>query len=587
MNLLRLVIAGGTIGNGSGSGGMDAETVSWDQRPELTADFLEEVEYDPSDYTDSEIDDYAPGTMAAANTWPVGATVELPAGTLVRGSYRQTIAAAGAVELLNDVPGRVTPYTVLDGSGKVIAAGALAPTGALRWIKCQTAPNVRDLGGWACDGGSVRYGLILRGGEPGADDVDVLVHQCGMRHELQLRGAEEAPRDYSLLGIGFTTAPGYVWYSVAEAKWPAWIVNLGCVFDRIPSGIPVYAHCSAGADRTGSFICLIEAILGVSQSNIDKDYELTCFYSGTATDSQARRRDEDEWKGLINGILAVALPSGAVDTFRNHAIQFCLDRGFSASQINAFRAAMIDGTPETAAWDVAASGSHAVFGNAAKGALAGAAYSCSVGADAGFEVSAVTVTMGGVDITATAWNAGTGTVSIAAVTGAVSIAATTQVHVLVDLLKMDDGLINKRIPTNGTPSDSNGYFVTDYFTVDLTTDKGLRVVKGKTHMGQLTNGNAYGNTKMCLYDSSKALLCQWYIGKHSQNNTMSDWTEDGDDLVIADITTDHGTCVSGGTIPSDWSTVKFIRLGLALDNAAAAIGSVSDVTGSGMAIYAE
>ena len=38
---------------------------------------------------------------------------------------------------------------------------------------------------------------------------------------------------------------------------------------------------------------------------------------------------------------------------------------------------------------------------------------------------------------------------------------------------------------------------------------------------------------------------------------------------------------------TDWSAVKYIRLTLALNNAASAIGSVSDVLNSGMKIYAE
>ena len=39
----------------------------------------------------------------------------------------------------------------------------------------------------------------------------------------------------------------------------------------------VYFHCAGGADRTGTLAFLIEALLGVSESDLSKDYELTSF----------------------------------------------------------------------------------------------------------------------------------------------------------------------------------------------------------------------------------------------------------------------------------------------------------------------
>ena len=40
---------------------------------------------------------------------------------------------------------------------------------------------------------------------------------------------------------------------------------------------PIYFHCNAGADRTGTLAILIEALLGVSEEDITKDFELTTF----------------------------------------------------------------------------------------------------------------------------------------------------------------------------------------------------------------------------------------------------------------------------------------------------------------------
>ena len=61
--------------------------------------------------------------------------------------------------------------------------------------------------------------------------------------------------------------------------------------------------------------------------------------------------------------------------------------------------------------------------NAATAAADGSRYETVITAHAGYVISGVTVTMGGIDITSTAWNAGTGTISISAVTGDIIITA--------------------------------------------------------------------------------------------------------------------------------------------------------------------
>lgn len=40
---------------------------------------------------------------------------------------------------------------------------------------------------------------------------------------------------------------------------------------------PVYFHCAIGRDRTGTFAALVLGLLGVSEGDISKDYELTYF----------------------------------------------------------------------------------------------------------------------------------------------------------------------------------------------------------------------------------------------------------------------------------------------------------------------
>lgn len=383
-----------------------SEAIEWHQCPEAVRNFLTNVTYEPSDYNTSQIANYAPATAVVSNYKPIGQVV-------------------GGVTHYNETPNVLTPFA---SGGK---AGTLKPLDALRWIRTRDSSaeawNVRDLGGWVCDGGTVRYGLLFRGGKLAAADRGVLVGELGIQHDLDLRGREgggsedEPEMTESPLGsdVWYTRTQQYAWYALTPvATWQAY---LRCVFDAVTHREPVYFHCTAGADRTGTLACVLEGLLGMSQSDIDKDYELTTFYSGSGSDATARRRNESDWKGLINAINAV---SG--DSFRDKCVHFAVGTcGMSMADINAFRAAMTNGTPETLHWyqTITKNLTGCTLSNAASQVDYGEAYTATIAPESGKTITSVVVKMGGVDITATAYTASSGAINIAKVTGAVTITA--------------------------------------------------------------------------------------------------------------------------------------------------------------------
>lgn len=307
--------------------GSGVERVTWNQCPEASRNFVNNVTYDPNDYSTSQIENYAPETPVESNTKPIGKTVD-------------------GITYYNQVPNIATPFASTN------ASGTLKPLDQLRWLNTTVATispyplgvNTRDLGGWACDGGKVKYGMLVRGGEPNEVDKDLMVNQVGIRTELQLLPKGEARHTYSAWGIDFFANPtenSYVNYSLSPKS--LWKFYLQVVFDSVSHDKPVYFHCGIGADRIGTIAVMLEALLGISQSDIDKDYELTNFYIVQPTNP--RRRNVPMYKSYIDQIKNVPLVGGLADTFTNHAISFAVSLGFTADDINAYRNACIDGTP--------------------------------------------------------------------------------------------------------------------------------------------------------------------------------------------------------------------------------------------------
>ena len=367
----------------------DSEAIEWHQCPEAVRNYLAAVTYDPSDYSTSQISQYVQADAGAADSKPIGVT-------------------AGEKTYYNEIPNEATPFAA--GS----AAGTLMPLDQVRWLNTTVTPNVRDIGGWACDGGTVKYGKIFRGGEPAQGDIGLLIGNVRISAELELQGTEGGASnalagkvDYCCpLGDAYWAYYGEILKNKAQVK-----EALNFVIDAACHGKPIYIHCSAGADRTGTVICIIESILGVSQSDCDKDYELTSFAGSDylrkrcgRTAAETGTVAEAKYKQFISGI--AALPGA---TFRDKCVNFVLSCGITAEQINAFRAAMIDGTPEMLSptvnnYTISRMLSGATADNSATSATQYQPYEVKIAPENGKVISSVKVTMGGVDITPVAFS---------------------------------------------------------------------------------------------------------------------------------------------------------------------------------------
>jgi len=151
-----------------------------------------------------------------------------------------------------------------------------------RCLKIDGISNVRDMGGYAVDGGKLRQGLIYRGGEfelhmhltpDGAEELCKL----GIRTDLDMRGEAIGKVDYStveLLGIKRAFIPYVPYTDVFEKKNKASTKKFYKVFAN-PKNYPIYYHCWGGADRTGTSAFILGAFFGMSYEDLIYEYEFT------------------------------------------------------------------------------------------------------------------------------------------------------------------------------------------------------------------------------------------------------------------------------------------------------------------------
>lgn len=201
-------------------------------------------------------------------------------------------AESASYEIYNLIPGR-TYYgkveEINNEQSTVINEFSFTTTGQMRHLKVDGTANVRDLGGWptAC-GRPIKYGKIFRGAEwNGGHNLEPegieALRQAGIKAELDLRSDSEAKNiSKSVLGsdVSYRRTPLGQTASHMEGlnnSKSTYKAALQYVLTCVKNDKPVYFHCAIGRDRTGTLAFLLEGVLGMSKSDIYKDYELTNF----------------------------------------------------------------------------------------------------------------------------------------------------------------------------------------------------------------------------------------------------------------------------------------------------------------------
>ena len=278
-----------------------------------TRKFLEEVTYSDTTYTVSFARDYK--KQYGANDKPLPVTISwegepaysiyLTTSAKIKESsidFENAIVLKDSVspaKIYNLIPGQQYYYMVLNRNHKVIKSGSVIPVGPMRMIN-GVADNVRDLGGWKVPGGHIAYGRLYRGARLSSrmsqSGKDIFLKDLGISVDLDLRGIKDSEANVGPVidGAQYMKLPveknlGRGTGNTQELYQQA----IRSIIGWLGEGRNVYFHCAGGADRTGSLAFLIEALLGVSESDMSKDYELTTF-GPSNTRLRNYRATEDE-----------------------------------------------------------------------------------------------------------------------------------------------------------------------------------------------------------------------------------------------------------------------------------------------------
>ena len=209
--------------------------------------------------------------------------------------------------ITNLTPGSKYTYSITR-NGEILSEGAFKAVGQVRMVSIPDSWNYRDLGGWTgLNGATVQYGKLYRGGslngqfngsEQDHQNADFAnftfssqseIDQLGIKAELDLRGNpktasgqwgyEQYAHSLALLQTQLKDAD-YIqimsdWGLYYPFKRSSMIQDVAWIIYELKQGKPVAFHCKSGADRTGAVALLIEGLLGVTEGDAARDYELT------------------------------------------------------------------------------------------------------------------------------------------------------------------------------------------------------------------------------------------------------------------------------------------------------------------------
>ena len=186
----------------------------------------------------------------------------------------------------------------------------------------------------------IRNGLVKRcrfaPGSRRLSDREVarILTAYGIRSDLDLRSANEC---YGMTGSPL--GPSVKWFNISYRAYSGAFDDKGQainkkVFDVFMDGdnYPIVFHCIGGADRTGTVAMILEALLGVSEEDLWRDYLATGF-TGRVSDSRHKK---------MFGSALDCLKKRPGETLAEKAEAFLLELGFTKEDVHRLRERLLE-----------------------------------------------------------------------------------------------------------------------------------------------------------------------------------------------------------------------------------------------------
>ena len=219
-----------------------------------------------------------------------------------------------------------------------------------RPIYLEGGTNIRDLGGWVnADGKQIRQGAIFRGAEPECYDFEdpnqfltdegrrQMAQDLGIRTRLDLQeeSLEGLHMQGEWYGIEYFVRPGKQWENTLSGEGAEWLKEtMEVALDT--SKYPLYFHCYAGADRTGTIAGYLEILLGMDMKDVMFDYDVTTL---SVVYKRSWYNDRDGVRTVFLEQLAQMYPDLA--TPQEQIEEYLVSIGIAREKIEAFRDYMI------------------------------------------------------------------------------------------------------------------------------------------------------------------------------------------------------------------------------------------------------
>ena len=165
-------------------------------------------------------------------------------------------------------------------------------------------------------------------------EVARILKTYGIRSDIDLRSDDEC---YGMTGSPL--GPSVTWFHYSYSAYSGAFSTNGMavtkkVFDVFmdDSNYPIVFHCIGGADRTGTVAMLLEALLGVPEDELWRDY-LTTGFVGVVSDANHKRLFGDALKKLKD------FPG---ETLADKAESYFLKLGFTKDDVKRLRERLLE-----------------------------------------------------------------------------------------------------------------------------------------------------------------------------------------------------------------------------------------------------